>query len=150
MCGVRKGVETVRRYSFIGHTADAKFRAYGSSLPEAFGNAALAVCSMMYDIGGTGTSDSRTVKVDGRDLHRLLRTFLEEVHFMAETGIFLTAGFEEVEIEESDAGFTLTARLLGSPAAEDFRPNGEVKAVTYSEMIVADGNSPFVQVVVDV
>jgi len=139
----------VKRYSFIEHTADAKFRAYGNSLPEAFGNAALAMCSLMYDIGAAGTSDSNTVKVGGRDLYRLLRTFLEEVHFMAETGDFLTAGFEEVDIEESDAGFTLTARLLGSPAPGDFRHGAGVKAVTYSEMMVEDGNSPFVQVVVD-
>jgi SHS2 domain-containing protein len=138
------------RYRFMGHMADAKFRAYGSSLSEAFGNAALAMCSLMYDIGAAGTSDSWTVKVGGRDLHRLLRTFLEEVHFMAETGDFLTAGFEEVEMEESDEGFTLTARLLGSPAPGDFRLGGEVKAVTYSEMMVEDGDSPFVQVVVDV
>lgn len=132
------------------HTGEAKFRAYGSTLGEAFGNAALALASLMYDPDGAGTAASRTVNVGGRDLQRLLLCFLEEVLFLADTGTFLTTGFESVDIEESAEGYSLTAALRGADSPEGCTFCGEVKAITYSEMMVKNGDSPFVQVVVDV
>ena len=35
----------MERYKFLAHTADAKFQAFGETLEEAFGNAALATAS---------------------------------------------------------------------------------------------------------
>ncbi len=39
----------MERYRILPHTADGKFRAYGATLEEAFGNAALAMSSFMWD-----------------------------------------------------------------------------------------------------
>ncbi len=132
------------------HTGEAKFRAYGSTLGEAFGNAAVALASLMYDPDAVAETGSREVRVGGRDLQRLLLRFLEEVLFLAETGVFLTAGFDSLEMEESAEGYSLAAGLRGTSSTEDCQFHGEVKAITYSEMKVEDGESPFVQVVVDV
>jgi len=140
----------LKRYEFVPHTGEAKFRAYGATLGEAFGNAALALASLMYDPDAIGRAETRKVRVGGRDLQRLLLRFLEEVLFLAETGAFLTAGFDSVEIEASAEGYSLAAGLRGAFSAEGCDFHGEVKAVTYSEMKVERGESPFVQVVVDV
>jgi SHS2 domain-containing protein len=37
----------MERYRFLRHTADAKFQAFGTTLEEAFINAALATASLM-------------------------------------------------------------------------------------------------------
>ena len=140
----------MKRYEFVPHTGEAKFRAYGGTLGEAFGNAALALASLMYDTDAVGDEEPRKVRVGGRDLQRLLLGFLEEVLFLAETGAFLTAGFDSVEIVESAEGYSLAAELRGTSSSEDCDFHGEVKAITYSEMKVEQGESPFVQVVVDV
>ncbi len=140
----------MKRYEFMPHTGEAKFRAYGNTLGEAFGNAALALASLMYDPDEAGTAASRIVKVGGRDLQRLLLRLLEEVLFLAETGAFLTAGFESVDMGGSAGDRWLAAVLRGSEAFGDCEFHGEVKAITYSEMMVEEGDSPFVQVVVDV
>ena len=39
----------MKKYEFLEHTADAKFRAYGKSHEEAFSNAAQAMISVMAD-----------------------------------------------------------------------------------------------------
>lgn len=140
----------MKRYEFMPHTGEAKFRAYGRTLGEAFGNAALALASLMYEPGLVDCTESREVSVSGGDLQRLLLGFLEEVLFLAETGTFLTAGFDSVEIEKSAEGFGLAAELGGTSSTEGTEFHGEVKAITYSEMMVEQGESPFVQVVVDV
>lgn len=140
----------LKRYEFMPHTGEAKFRAYGGTLGEAFGNAALALASLMYDPDAVADTGSREVRVGGRDLQRLLLRFLEEVLFLAETEAFLTVGFDSVEIEESAEGYSLAAGLRGTSSVEDCELHGEVKAITYSEMKVEQGDSPCVQVVVDV
>ena len=140
----------MKRYEFVPHTGEAKFRAYGGTLGEAFGNAAVALASLMYEPWQMDCAESREVSVSGGDLQRLLLGFLEEVLFLAETGAFLTAGFDSVEIVESAEGYSLAAGLRGTSSTEGVEFHGEVKAVTYSEMKVEDGDSPFVQVVVDV
>ena len=39
----------MRKYEFLDHTADAKFRAYGKNLEQAFTNAALALTNLVTD-----------------------------------------------------------------------------------------------------
>ena len=39
----------MKKYEYLEHTADTKFRAYGETMEETFTNAALAMMNVMVD-----------------------------------------------------------------------------------------------------
>jgi SHS2 domain-containing protein len=138
------------RYVLLPHTADGKFRAFGASLEEAFGNAALALASLMWDWSQVRPALSQPVEVKGRDREQLLYKFLEEILFLFETRRFLLAAVEGLRIEESGNGFRLKAEFRGDDRWELYELYGEVKAITYSQMkIEGCGGAWVIQVVVD-
>ena len=138
-----------RRFTYLDHPADAKFRAFGGTLEEAFGNAALAVASLMWDIGKIRKASSRPVEVEGLDLQQLLVKFLSEIPYLVETKRFLVAAVEGVQIEERNGRFHLKGVLRGEERPEGYPVFGEVKAVTYSQMEIKKNGRWTVQVVVD-
>ena len=142
--------KTDEKFRFLDHTADAKFQAYGRTLEEAFANAALAVASLMWDPAEVETKIEHPIDVQGRDLEQLLVRFLGEVIYLFETRSFLAAAVEGMTIEKTDGGFRLKAVFKGDDRPERYAVFGEVKAVTYNEMVIDQGCPVTVQVVVDV
>ncbi|MBM3296326.1 MAG: archease [Candidatus Aminicenantes bacterium] len=140
----------LERYRFLDHTADAKFEAFGATLEEAFGNAALAVASVMWDWSRVGRRTRIPVEVSGPDRERLLLDFLEEVLYLLDTRGFLLAGVENVGIREDGGSWRLSADFLGDADPDRYEITGEVKAVTLNEMRVATGpGGASVRVVID-
>lgn len=140
----------LERYRFLDHTADAKFEAFGATLEEAFGNAALAVASVMWDWHRVARRTSIPVEASGPDRERLLLDFLEEVLYLLDTRGFLLAGVENVAIRETEDGWRLSADFLGDADPGRYEIAGEVKAVTLNDMRVESGpGRASVQVVID-
>ena len=140
----------MERYEILPHIADGKFRAFGATREEAFGNAALATASLMWDWWAIKTLRSLPVAVEGRDLEQLLYKFLEEILYLFETKNFLLGTVEDLIIEGGEDGFRLNAVLWGDEAGGRYEIFGAVKAVTYNEMkIEHDRGGWSVQVVVD-
>lgn len=137
------------RYRILPHTADGKFQAFGRTLEEAFGNAALALASLMWDWTKVGGSVRRTVHAAGRDREQLLVRFLGEVLFLFETGPFLLGRVDAVRIAAGPEGFDLAADLAGEVLAPGHELYGGVKAVTYHDLKIEECGGVTVQVVVD-
>ena len=133
------------QYEFLEHTADAKFRAYGSTLEETFINAARAMCSIMINPGTVQPNEVRMIEVSGSDEKSLLYNFLEEFLFLLDSEGFLLSEIEELHIGEGK----LTATLKGDKS-DDYQLDGDIKAVTYNEMEIKKGKKVMVQVVVDI
>ncbi len=129
----------MERYLFLDHTADAKFEAYGATLEEAFANAALAVASLMWDWERIEKRIRIPVSAEGRDLERLLYTFLGDVIYLLETRTFLLGAVEEMKIEERGGGWKLSAVFAGDDRASAYDVSGDVKAVTYHDMRIERG-----------
>jgi len=138
------------KFRFLDHTADAKFQAYGSTLEEAYANAALATVSLMWEPAGVEKKSDREVEVHGRDLEQLLVRYLGEIIYLFETQSFLVSAVERLSIEQRDCGFLLRAVLRGDDRPERYAFHGEVKAVTYNEMRIDLGCPVTLQVVVDI
>ena len=139
----------MERYRILPHTADGKFQAYGKTLEEAFGNAALALASLMWDWSTVEPKVRHFVHVTGTDLPQLLVKSLGEVVYLFETRQFLLGKVDGLRIRPQFDGFSLEAVLAGetlSPAHEIY---GDVKAVTYHELKIEEGDGFTVQVVVD-
>ncbi|OGD18024.1 MAG: hypothetical protein A2V76_00885 [Candidatus Aminicenantes bacterium RBG_16_63_14] len=139
----------MERYKILPHTADGKFQAYGRTLEEAFGNAALATASLMWDWSKVEPRIRHFVHVMGIDREQLLVKFLGEVIYLFETKRFLLGKVDGLRIRPEFAGFNLEALLGGDIFSDRYELFGDVKAVTYHELKIEECEGFSVQVVVD-
>lgn len=137
------------KYRYLSHAADAKFRAYGATLEEAFANAALATAGLIWDRRRSTPEKKYSVSLSGLDLPQLLVLFLEEILFLLETKDFLLRDVEQLKIVEQQNRYFLAAVLLGIKLTPEIQILGQVKAVTYNDMQVDIGTRVKLQVVVD-
>jgi SHS2 domain-containing protein len=138
------------RYRILPHTADGKFRAYGRTLEEAFGNAALAMVSLMWDWTTIEPLERREIRVEGPDRERLLVRFLGEIVYLFDHQCFLLGRVAELGIAGgARGGLELRAVVEGEPLRDGREIHGDVKAVTYHDLMIEAGDGFTVQVVVD-
>lgn len=138
----------MEKFKFLKHTADVKFRAYGKSLGEAFSNAALALTAVFSEDKIKGKIKEKII-VFGNDDKELLYSFLEEIIVLVDTKNLLLGKVSKIKIEKGK----LEAELL-MDNTENYEVRGDVKAVTYNEMLIeqekANKKIFMVQVVCDV
>jgi len=139
----------MERYRILPHTADGKFQAFGRTLEEAFGNAALAMVSLMWDWAGVEPKIARDVRLAGRDREQLLVKFLGEILYLLDAERFLLASVDGPAIRETAEGWALEAVFRGDTLTGQYETHGDVKAVTYHEMRIEEGDGVTLQVVVD-
>ncbi len=139
----------MERYRILPHTADGKFQAYGKTLEEAFGNAALALASLMWDWSTVEPKIRHFVHVTGADREQILVKYLGEVIYLFETRRFLLGKVDGLRIRPQFAGFSLEAVLAGETLSPSHEITGDVKAVTYHELKIEERDGFTVQVVVD-
>jgi SHS2 domain-containing protein len=136
------------QYKFLPHTADAKFQAFGKSMDEAFSSAALAMTSIMVDHEAVKPAMDEEIAVEGSDLKALLYNFLEELLFLFETKGFLLHDMKGLTILKNGQ-YSLKATASGDMNLDQYEMMGEVKAITYNEMEITEGETVTLQVVVD-
>lgn len=140
----------ISRYRILPHTADGKFQAYGATLGEAFGNAALAMASLMWDWSKVESRSRREIRVGGKDREQLLVRFLNEILYLFDTERFLLGRAASLEIGAGQAGgLELRAVVEGDVLAQSHEIHGDVKAVTYHDLKIEECGGFTVQVVVD-
>lgn len=137
------------KYEFLEHTADLKFRAFGKTLNEAFGNVVLAFAEIIGKGSKIKERSKRNVEVFGSDRENLLYTFLDELIYLLDAEGFV-ASSGKLEIGKDDEKFVLKGVLLGDEASK-YKNLDHIKAATYSEMKVGkSGGKWMIQAVVDV
>jgi len=139
----------VEKYKFFHHTADAKFQAFGHTLEETFAHAALAVASLMWDWEKIAKNIEISVVMEGKDLEQLLVKFLEEILYLLDTQNFLLGSADNVSLEQNDGEWSLYSLFKGDVYAGEYEIYGNVKAITYNELVINDRAPFLVQVVAD-
>lgn len=138
------------RYRILPHTADGKFQAYGPTLGEAFGNAALAMASLMWDWSRIEPRVRHEILVCGKDPEQLLVRFLGEIVYLLDTERFLLGRVADLGIDrDPHGGFELRAAVEGETLHGGHEIYGDVKAVTYHDLKIEECDGFTVQVVVD-
>jgi SHS2 domain-containing protein len=140
------------KYEFLEHTADAKFRAYGANLEEAVVNAALATFSIIISPEKIEPLIKKEIKIISRKKTSLLYDFLDELLFFLDTEGFVLSNIKNLKIE-NDENFVLTCIIYGDSYKNYASIKGNIKSVTYNEMIIDEeysGDKVMIQVVVDV
>jgi SHS2 domain-containing protein len=136
------------KYEFLDHTADAKFRAYGSNLEEAFENAALATFSILLNPEKVKPIITKEIKITSAKKTSLLYDFIEELLFLLDTEGFLLNKVENLKINQED-NFVLTCKVYGD-SFKNYSISGNVKSITYNDMLIEEKeDNVMLQVVVD-
>ncbi len=126
-----------RKFEYLEHTADAKFRAYGNTLEEAFESAAFAMFNVMIDTSTVDEDIFYEMRLSADDLEGLLFNWLSEILFVFEVEDLVFADFTVEQLEEKDGLWNLVARVAGEEVDLPRHKFGtEVKAATYNEMLI--------------
>jgi len=137
-------------YETFEHEADIGIAGYGSTLEEAFENAARAMFSVMVELESVEPKDEVRVRVEAEEADILLVEWLNELLSQAHLNEMLFSEFD-VRIQGQEP-----MRLEGTARGEKLNPEKhelkvEVKAATYSMLEVGrEGERYFARCVVDV
>lgn len=119
-------------YEILDHPADAKFRATGETLEEAFEEAVKAFSEVT---GGEGGRHRHKIEVESENYEALLFDFLDELIFLQDTEDVVVSHAKEVGIKELEKGYKLNAVVWTNPITGGSSAL-DIKAPTYSEMDV--------------
>jgi SHS2 domain-containing protein len=126
-------------YKFLDHATDAIIEVTAKDLREAFAVAADAEINLTLDQDKVEEKGQMEFSANGKDLHYLLFSWLEEIPF-----ILITEGFAikrlEFEIEE-DNGYKINATAYGETL--DVKKHNfkvEIKAPTFYDMEIREND----------
>ncbi len=137
----------MKDYEFLPHTSDEQFRAYGTSLEEAFKNAAYALTDIMTDHTTIKNTVKKDISVEAENNEALLYDFLEHFLFLVDSENFLLHEITNLKISENE----LIATVNGDDQVENYDINTHIKAVTYQQMFIKKENDTYsLQVIVDI
>ena len=142
----------MERFRFLEHTADVLIEAYGSTLEEAFENAAIAVFEVITDTGKVEPREERRVAVEGTDLENLLYRWIEELLILHDAEGLVVSRARVYRIEGGDGEYRLEASVWGEPFDESRHEHRTiVKAMTYAQLSIQRRNGTWVlRFVVDI
>jgi SHS2 domain-containing protein len=139
-------------FEYLEHTADVKFRAYGTTPDQMLSNAAAALFGAMVSPEQVKAKELWQVELESEDLEDLAYQWLSEIVFLFETESAVFSRFQvALEEIEDGKGWKLRAEIGGErmdPERHSFL--AEVKAVTRHKFAIKKNERWCIQVVLDV
>jgi len=136
----------MKRFQLIEHTADTGLIAHGSSLAEAFANAAYGLFSIIAELNKVRGGESRPVAVSAEDVEGLLFNWLNHLIYIFEVEYLLFKRFDITEFTEHNLKATCWGETY-NPSRHQLKLG--VKSATYY-MLKVDREKNQVQVIFDV
>jgi SHS2 domain-containing protein len=136
------------RWEHFEHEADIGVRGYGSTLQEAFSQAALAMSSVVTELDKIENRECITIECEAPENDLLFVDWLNEIIYTMATRNMLFCNFK-VRID----GHHLRAEICGETANQKkHQPAVEVKGATFTELKVYKnkGDEWVAQAIVDV
>jgi SHS2 domain-containing protein len=139
-------------FKFLEHTADAYVEAYGTSIEEAFENAALATIEVMTELEKVEPKTEDALEVEAYDEYALLYNWLEELLVKFELTGKLYSRFKIASIEKTPGGLKLKAKAWGELYNPEKHPSKVgIKSITYHQMeIVKKPKSVTLRFILDI
>ena len=119
-------------YEILEHTADEKFRATGETLQKAFSESVKAFSKITK---GNKGKTKHSIKIESENTEALLFDFLDKLIFLQDTEGVAVGHAENLEIEEKEKSYKLTADIMTDPITSGMTLT-DIKAPTYNEMKV--------------
>jgi SHS2 domain-containing protein len=139
-------------FKFLEHTADVYVEAWGTSLEEAFENAALATFTVMTELETVDPQVEDAFEVEAPDEYALLYNWLEELIVKFELSGKLYSRFKISSIEKISKGLKLKAKAWGESYDPQKHPSKVgIKSATYHQMEITKKPESFtVRFILDV
>lgn len=120
----------MKKFEFLKHTGDIKFKAYGKNLDEMFENCVLALSSAFSRSLKIKSSKKKEISVSGKDYESLLYNLIDEIIYLFDAENFVVSK-AKIKLKE----FKINATLFGDDAFK-YQSLDAIKAPTYAEMYV--------------
>ena len=136
----------MKRFRLIEHTADVGLAAEGTTLAEAFANAAYGLFSIIAELKTVKETESRRLEISEDDPEGLLFEWLNSLIYLFDVEMLLLKKFDIIELD----GRHLEAICYGErydPSRHHLKTG--VKSATY-HMMKVDNKKNQVQVIFDV
>ncbi len=138
----------VRGFKILEHPADLGIEAWGSTLPEAFEQAASCLMSIILDTDAVVTRTHREITLDATDYEHLLVKWLGEILYLYDGRNFVGKEFLINSLTSTRLEATVRGEQLD---LTKHTPRLDVKAVTYHQIIARDDRDrAFVRVFLDI
>lgn len=135
-------------YEILDHTADAKFRATGHDLEEAFSEAVIAFSEVVGD--GEKGEIKHEIEIESENLEALLFDFMDKLIYLQDVNNVIIGRAENLEIEELKPGYRLAADIYVDKLSAGCSYL-DIKGPTYNEMKIEHGDHEWVlEVVLDI
>lgn len=133
-----------KKFEFLPHTADFKFKVSGTTLNEIFENTVLAISAYLSPDKRIISKKGKTIEVHEKNYESLFYKFMDEILFLIDS-----EGFIPAKASVTVRGFNLKAEVYGDDA-KNYNIKS-IKAATYAEMFIKKTRSGFeAQAVLDV
>lgn len=135
-------------YEYLSHTADVKVRAYGADFAGAARSAARAVTDLLTDVHNVEPKQRRRVDVRAGRKEALLYDYLSELVYHKDVSGFVACD-AELTLHREEAGWRIEGDLLGDEL-KHYENSGDVKAATYHDMHIEEGERTMLEFVLDI
>ena len=126
-------------FRIMEHQADVGITAYGQTMEQTFGNAALGMFTILSDLTSVDESETVEVVVKGTNPEELLFNLLDDLLYRFEVDGFLARRVEVKRFTKRQ----VEATAYGEEKSRHHHIKREIKCVTYHKMKVeqaSDGN----------
>jgi SHS2 domain-containing protein len=128
-------VNTAAPFTILDHPSDLGIEARGTTLAEAYQNAACGLMSLILECARVEPREIRDVTITATDHEQLLVRWLSEILYLYDGQQFASREFHISELGAT----TLRATLRGEPFSPDkHHTRLDVKAVTYHQIQVRE------------
>jgi len=125
----------MQQFRTLEHTADIGFEAFGSTLEEAFANAARALFDLIVESSGIDSRGEVFVEVQGPDPASVLVNWLSELLYLHDAEGWLFRDFEIQSLHDT----SLAARAFGEKLQRSrHQLKLQVKAITYHQLALEE------------
>lgn len=138
-------------FEYLEHTADVKFRAYGTTPDQMLSNAAAALFAAMISPDQVTEKEFWPVELEEEELEDLAYQWLSEIVFLFETESAVFSSFL-VTLARGEGGSWRLSAKIGGERMDQKRHSflAEVKAVTRHKFVIEKNERWCIQVVLDV
>lgn len=120
----------MKKFEFIEHTADIKFKAYGKTLKEVFENSVLAVSSVLVDNKKINPTKIKRIILKGNDNENFLYELIEEIVYLLDSEKFIAL---KAKVEFDEKVRQMKVEFFGDNS-EKYKIKTYIKSPTYNEM----------------
>ncbi|MFW5852987.1 MAG: archease [Nanoarchaeota archaeon] len=137
-------------FRFLEHTADIKFQARGKTFEEALENSAEATFHSICEGIKIEPVVKKEIAVSGKTKENLVHDFLEELLFFVDTESLLLSKIDGLSVKSDNEILKLSCTAYFDNAKK-YDVSGDIKSVTYSELLVQEeSHETLIQVVLDI